>query len=52
MIDQEWLTALLGALKGADWAVECAGTEHRLPYAVAGCLFSVSDAEAAGNDEY
>ena len=35
MTDQEWLTALLGALKGADWAVECAGVEHRFPYAAA-----------------
>jgi hypothetical protein len=35
MTDQEWLTTLLGALKGADWAVVCAGIERRFPYATA-----------------
>jgi hypothetical protein len=35
MTDQEWLTALLRALEGADWTVECAGIEHRFPYATA-----------------
>jgi hypothetical protein len=35
MTDQDWLTALLGSLKGADWAVECAGVEQRFPYASA-----------------
>ena len=29
MTDQEWLTALLASLKGADWTVEFAGVDQR-----------------------
>jgi hypothetical protein len=35
MTDREWLTALLGALEGADWTVECAGIMPHYPYASA-----------------
>ena len=35
MTEQEWLTALLGALKGAEWTVECAGLVQGFPYATA-----------------
>jgi hypothetical protein len=33
--DQEWLTALLAALDGAEWTVECAGMRQGFPYATA-----------------
>ncbi len=35
MTDQEWLTTLLSALDGADWAVECSGVTQHFPYATA-----------------
>ena len=35
MTDQQWLAAVLGALEGAEWAVECAGIMPHYPYATA-----------------
>jgi hypothetical protein len=35
MTDREWLTALLDALDGVDWMVECAGIMPHYPYASA-----------------
>jgi hypothetical protein len=44
MTDQEWLTALLASLKGADWTVECAGVDQRFPFASAAVQHRITNA--------